>query len=218
MIKTILCFGDSNTWGFDPVATATAPYPRRHSWSRRWTGVLATDLGDDYRVIEEGQNGRTTVHEDPLMPYTNGKDYLPVCLESHKPIDLIVLMLGTNDLKTKFNLSAGEIASGAGMLVQMIRQSVAGPNDQAPKVLLVAPPVIGDLSGLLDLREKFTGAREKSLQFPGAYQAVADDLECAFLNPQTHLETSQIDGLHLEESEHRKLGDIIAQTIKEIDL
>ena len=93
-MKTILCFGDSNTWGFDPVGII-APHPIRHPLDVRWTGLLAKELGTDFRIIEEGQNGRTTVHEDPLNVCRNGIEYLPACLESHKPIDIVVLMLGS---------------------------------------------------------------------------------------------------------------------------
>ena len=150
------------------------------------------------------------------MPNTNGGIYLPACLESHKPIDLVVLMLGTNDLKAKFNLSAGEIASGAGLLARSILKSEAGPEGRAPKVLLVTPPVIEDMSGLPDLAEKFAGAREKSLRFPEAYEAVAKELGCEFLNTQSLIETSKIDALHLEESEQGKLGEAIAAAVKGI--
>jgi lysophospholipase L1-like esterase len=216
MMKTILCFGDSNTWGYDPVASESSPFPIRHSVAKRWAGVCAEVLESDYRIVEEGQNGRTTVHDDPLMPHTNGPNYLPACLESHKPIDLVVLMLGTNDLKTKFNLSAGEIASGAGILARSILKSEAGPGGRAPKVLLVTPPVIEDMSGLPELAEKFAGAREKSLKFPEAYEAVAKELGCQFLNTQLIIETSKIDALHLEEGAHEKLGEAIAAAVKGI--
>jgi lysophospholipase L1-like esterase len=110
----VLCFGDSNTWGCDPVATAKSLSPVRHPAEIRWTGVMAMDLGSGYRVIEEGQNGRTTVHEDPTAwASRNAHTYLPSCLESQKPLDLVILMLGTNDLKTMFGLSPSEIASGS---------------------------------------------------------------------------------------------------------
>ena len=110
-MKTILCFGDSNTWGFIPESI-TAPFPARHPHDVRWTGILARELGPNLRVIEEGQNGRTTVHDDPFAAARNGKLVLPAILESHKPLDLVVLMLGTNDLKNVFGVSPGEIAMG----------------------------------------------------------------------------------------------------------
>ncbi len=213
-MKTILCFGDSNTWGFDPVATSSSPYPMRHAPDVRWTGVLASELGQEYRVIEEGQNGRTTLHEDPIMGHRNGRVYLPPCLESHKPIDLVVLMLGTNDLKTMFNLPAGEIAAGVGILAKLILQSESGPKAAAPKLLIVCPPVVLDTPHLPDLAEKFVNAAPKSKRFPSYYQAVAALLGCAFLNAQDHVSTSPLDGLHLEAPEHAKLGKAMAVVVK----
>ena len=179
-MKTILCFGDSNTWGYDPAATATAPFPIRHPHDVRWTGILSAELGADWRVIEEGQNGRTTVHDDPLNVARNGKDYLPACLESHKPIDLVVMMLGTNDLKNTFGVSAGEIATGAAVLVKMILQSDAGLNGQAPRLLLVCPPAIGDMSRATDIAEKMIHAVAKSQALPKRYAAVAAQFGCAY--------------------------------------
>ena len=120
-MKTILCFGDSNTWGFDPDATASSPYPIRHAHDVRWTGVLARELGQEFHVIEEGQNGRTTVHEDPIVQHRNGRTYLPPCLESHKPIDLVVLMLGTNDLKAMFHLRGGRGVAGEDIAAERCR-------------------------------------------------------------------------------------------------
>jgi lysophospholipase L1-like esterase len=137
-MKTILCFGDSNTWGFDPTSITTA-FPARHPIDVRWTGVLARELGPDFRIIEEGQNGRTTVHHDPFNVARRGLDYLPACLESHKPIDLVVMMLGSNDLKAVFNVPPSEVASGAGVLARMIVTSQAGPDNRAPQLLLLCP-------------------------------------------------------------------------------
>lgn len=99
-MKTIVCYGDSNTWGYDPVTMDRLPI------TQRWTGVLAQELGAGYRVIEEGLNGRTTVWDDPIEGYKNGKEYLIPCLETHRPIDLITILLGTNDLKMRFSVSA----------------------------------------------------------------------------------------------------------------
>lgn len=214
-MTTVLCFGDSNTWGFDP-AFITAPFPRRHPLGVRWTSLLATDLGENFRVIEEGQNGRTTVHEDPLNVARNGKEYLPACLESHKPLDIVVMMLGTNDLKSYYNLPAGEIANGAGMLARMILGSNAGPNNKPPKLLLVCPPKVGDLSHLPDLEAKIPDGNARSTQFPRYYEALAAALGCAYLNSQDVVETSHVDGIHLDASEQPKLAAAIAKKIREM--
>jgi lysophospholipase L1-like esterase len=109
-VRTVLCFGDSNTWGYDPASGDRFPP------DVRWTGVMARSLGDGYRVIEEGLNGRTTRWDDPIEDGRNGLAYLAPCLESHSPLDMVLIMLGTNDLKRRFNLSASDIAESAGTL------------------------------------------------------------------------------------------------------
>lgn len=215
-MKTILCFGDSNTWGYDPAATAAAPFPIRHPHDVRWTGILARELGDEWRVIEEGQNGRTTVHDDPFNVARNGKEFLPACLESHKPIDIVVMMLGTNDLKNMFSVSPGEIATGASVLANMILQSNAGLNGKAPRLLLVCPAAIGDMSRAPEIAEKFSDAKARSQALPKRYEAVAAQLGCAYLNSQEVVEPSPLDGIHLEAGEHTKLGKAIAAAVKKM--
>jgi lysophospholipase L1-like esterase len=215
-MKNILCFGDSNTWGFDPASMTGSPYPIRFAPDVRWTGVLARELGADFRVIEEGQNGRTTVHEDPIMGHRNGSVYLPACLESHKPLDLVVLMLGTNDLKCFLNLTPAEIASGAGVLVKMILQGESGPKARAPKVLLLCPPATGDMSAVPDLAEKFKGADVRSRRFPTYYENIAAQHGIAYLNTQDIVAASPQDGLHLEASEHEKLGKAVADVVRSV--
>ena len=208
-MKTVLCFGDSNTWGYDP-ASITEPYPRRHPLEVRWTGVLAQGLGPKCRVIEEGQNGRTTVHEDPLNIARKGSDYLPACLESHKPIDLVVMMLGSNDLKAAFNMTPVDIATGAGVLARMILSSTAGPNNKPPKLLLVCPPPVGDMSHLPELAARIPNGAERSALFPRYYSALAASLGCEFLNSQDIVKPSRLDALHLDADEHLKLGTAMA--------
>ena len=218
-MKTVLCFGDSNTWGYDPDASLASPFPIRHPHDVRWTGVLARELGPGWRVIEEGQNGRTTVFEDPHTPHRKGLDYLPAALESHKPLDAVVLMLGTNDLKVIFSAPANQIAEGAGVLAKMILTSDAGPavpapqTPRAPKLLLVAPPAAGPFALLPDLDEKFAGAEAKAKRFPMLYRRLADTLGCAFLNAQDHVQTSRMDGLHFDAASHLALGRAITSAV-----
>jgi len=133
-MKSVLCYGDSNTWGAD--ASTGGRFPR----DVRWTGVLQRELGAEYAVIEEGLGGRTTVWDDPIEGHKNGKTYLIPCLPSHRPRDLVVLMLGTNDLKHRFSLTAFDIAAGIGTLIDMILTSRCGPANGAPQVLLLTPP------------------------------------------------------------------------------
>jgi lysophospholipase L1-like esterase len=205
-MKRILCYGDSNTWGYDPVTND------RLAKDTRWTGVLSRALGDNFEIIEEGLGGRTTVWDDPIEGYKNGKEYLIPCLESHRPLDLVVLMLGTNDLKKRFSLSAFDIAEGAKVLVSIIQESKAGINGCSPQVLLLAPPPTVKLS---DYTEMFEGAGRKSKQFSAQYKRVAREMECAFLDTATIIVSSPLDGIHLEAGEHQKLGQALAMKVKE---
>lgn len=211
--KTILCFGDSNTWGWNPRTM------ERFAPAERWPGVLQERLGGGYLVIEEGLNGRTTVFDDPLEPHRNGSAYLPACLQSHKPIDLVILMLGTNDLKTRFSASSFEIANGAGRLIEIMAASAAGRAGGAtPEVLLLAPPPIGDVSAFGGDDPAFAGselawegAREKSLAFARQYRRVAEAYGCRFFDTASVVETSSIDGIHWEAHSHRALGEALAE-------
>lgn len=212
-MKNILCFGDSNTWGFIPESI-TESFPRRHPHDVRWTGVLARELGEGFRIIEEGQNGRTTVHDDPFALVRNAKAVLPAILESHKPLDLVVLMLGTNDLKNVFGVSPAEIAVGAKILAQTILSSDAGLSAKPPRLLLLCPPTIGELSHLPDLEAKLTNAQARSQQLPKHYEAVAAALGCAYLNTQEIITPSPVDGIHLDAAAHQKLGQAVAAKIK----
>ena len=131
-MRTILCYSDSNTWDYEPATG------NRFSEDVRWPGTLARELGGGFRVIEEALNGRTTVREDPVEEYKNGKDYLRPCLESHGPLDLVIIALGVNDLKARFFASASDAADGAGVLVSIVQRSGVGPDGHALAVLLVA--------------------------------------------------------------------------------
>lgn len=212
-MKTVLCFGDSNTWGYDPDASAASPFPLRHAPNVRWTGVLARALGAEWRVIEEGQNGRTTVFPDPTNPHRIGRDYLPATLESHKPLDVVVLMLGTNDLKAVFSAPAGQIAEAVSVLAKIILTSDTGPGAGAPQLLLVAPPAIGSFAHLPDLEEKFAGAEAKARRFAELYRRAAETLGCGFLNAQEYTCPSPADGLHLAAASHGALGAAIAAEV-----
>ncbi|AFZ30446.1 lipolytic protein G-D-S-L family [Gloeocapsa sp. PCC 7428] len=207
MMKTILCFGDSNTWGWNP--TTQQRFPR----DVRWPGVLQQQLGNEYYIIEEGLCGRTTLRKDLFERYTNGKEYLIPCLSSHKPIDLVAIMLGTNDLKKRFGLSAFDIAKGTGILVNIVQRSKTGPNSSAPKVLLMAPPPIGKIA---NERGLFKGAEPKSKQFGELYMQVALRCGCAFFDTAEIIRSSDVDGIHLEASDHLKLGTKVASIIDEI--
>ena len=205
-MRTVLCYGDSNTWGYEPATGNRFPE------DVRWPGVLAHELGDDFRVIEEALNGRTTVRDDPVEEYKNGKDYLRPCLESQAPLDLVIIALGVNDLKARFFASASDAADGAGVLVSIAQRSGVGPGGNSPAVLLVAPPPVGHLT---ELAQMFAGAGEKSKGFSRQYRRVAQKYGCRLLDAGEVVQASDRDGIHLEAAEHRKLGEDIATSVKE---
>lgn len=206
-MKRILCYGDSNTWGYNPVTQG------RYDKYERWTGQLSLALGVDYDVIEEGLGGRTTVWDDPIEGYRNGYDYLVPCLESHKPLDLVILALGVNDLKMRFSLSAYDIAEGVGVLARVVQKSEAGHANGTPQILLLAPPPLGKLTAYAEM---FAGAEPKSRKLAGHYARVAAELGCSFLDTAEVIVPSDSDGVHYEKSEHAKLGQAVANYVKGI--
>lgn len=206
-MKTIVCFGDSNTWGYDPASSGRFPA------DQRWTGVLQAVLGSDYKVIEEGLNGRTTTVDDPIYPHRNGLDYLPPCLESHAPFDLVTIMLGTNDLKKRFNRSASDIAESAGILADIARRTPSGPNGRPPKVLLIAPPPV---TRLTELAEMFEGAEDKSSRFAHFYKGRAERYNVAFFDAGSVIRCSDLDGIHFEQAEHATLGRALADVVRSL--
>jgi lysophospholipase L1-like esterase len=206
-MKRILCYGDSNTWGSDPLTG------ERLDDQTRWTRVMAGALGPDYEVIEEGLSGRTTVWDDPIEGYKNGYTYLLPCLETHRPLDLVVIMLGTNDLKKRFSLTAYDIAQGAGVLVAAVQKSSVGREAKAPPVLLMAPPPVGRLT---DYAEMFEDSLEKSRKLGERFRQVAEESGCAFLDTSTVIVSSKIDGIHFDPQQHTQLGNAVAGIINSL--
>jgi lysophospholipase L1-like esterase len=175
--------------------------------------VLQERVGPEYYVIEEGLNGRTTVWDDPVhgdRHKRNGIMYLVPCLESHAPVDLIVLMLGTNDLKAKFSVTAIDIAQCIESLLETIQSSGCGPEDGPPKVLLVASSPLGNLT---EYAETFTGGAEKSRKLGAYYRTVAESHCCSFLDAGSAIDVSNLDGLHLDPEAHRELGRRVADVV-----
>jgi lysophospholipase L1-like esterase len=211
-MKNILCYGDSNTWGYNPDTKDRFPA------DIRWTGVLKRELGEGYRILEEGLNGRTTVWEDPIGGHKNGKTYLIPCLESHRPLDLVIIMLGTNDLKSIYSLSAYDIASGAAVLVDIVLKSDAGYNGKAPKLLLVSPPLVGDSIRHSWLAEMFCYERSvnTSREFARYYKQFADELGCEFMDAALIITPSPLDAVHFDAEEHQKFGKVIKEKVIQI--
>ena len=209
-MKTILCYGDSNTYGYNPVTGGRWPE------DIRWTGRLQQLLGDEYKVIEEGCNGRTTMYKVPGEGWKSGLEYLKPCLNSHKPVDAVVMMLGTNDLKMDFGLCTEEIAAGAERLVQEICDFAAEKQKFCPKIILMSPPEIGKNISKLTFGDHFDdSAITRSKEFPACYKAVADRNGCIFLDAAQAAKPSEEDALHLMPEEHKSLAEAVYTCIKE---
>lgn len=195
----ILCYGDSNTWGSEP-GTDT-----RFGRKVRWPGVLQEQLGREYRIIEEGLGGRTTVFDDPLSEHRNGKVYFQPCLESHQPLDIVIIMLGTNDVQTRFSASAVEIAWGMEILVGMAKVFTL-------TVLVIAPPNLARIPAAEE--GAYRDAAEKMRRLPALYQDIAEANNCLFLDASRVIVSSDVDGIHFDAGEHRKLGEAVAEVIR----
>ncbi len=210
-MKSVLCFGDSNTYGTPPMRSREEE--GRFDAKTRWPGVMRKTLGHAWHVIEEGLPGRTTIRDDLIEgTFKNGRRYLAACLESHRPLDVIVLTLGTNDLKARFGAPPEDIAAGIDILSGIIK---ATPNGGRPpaRLLIVCPPPIR-LVGFLGTM--FAGGVEKSQALPTLYATVARRHGADFLDAGTLVEVSPVDGIHYAEAAHRTLGETIAAKVQEM--
>lgn len=210
-MKTVLCYGDSNTYGYNP--SNGLRYPQEV----RWTGRLQNLLGNGYRIIEEGCNGRTTVFDDPQEGWKNGMGYLRPCLNSHKPVDIVILMLGSNDLKETFHASARQIADGAGALVEVIEDFTREKQGFEPQIILVSPPEIGEGIVFSPFRGSFSAdAVSRSREFPRWYAKIAEKYQCIFFNAADYIQPSQTDSLHLAPEGHARLAEELSKAIKSL--
>ena len=204
----ILCFGDSNTWGYIPGTG------ERYPVNIRWTGILQNKLGNNYWVVEEGLNGRTTVIDDPKKPYRNGKEYLLPCILSTNPIDLVILFLGTNDLKERLNRTPNQIANGAFELVQLINKVGQNRNGSPPQIILVSPPIINET--VPGVKKNYLGAEEKSKRLASLYEKVANKTNSIFVNSALFADPSEVDGYHFNKQAHKKVAETLYNKIKNI--
>ena len=177
----------------------------------RWPGIAAKAL-PGWELIEEGHPGRTTVHDDPVEgPHRNGLRILPALLETHRPIDLVLFMVGTNDLKGRFSVNAADIAVSLEKLVSVVRTSTAGPWGRAPDVLLVAPPPIVEVGCLAEM---FAGGAAKSELMGARIADAAARAGVPFVDAGAHIQVSEIDGIHYDMATHHVLGQVLAETVK----
>lgn len=195
----ILCFGDSLTWGLDPGAG------RRHGEDTRWPCVMQQALGPGVRALEEGQGGRSTVFDDPDSEVDkNGARALPVLLSTHQPLDLVILMLGANDLKPGICGDPQAAADGMERLVHLIRSHPWHASCAAPRILIVSPPHFRMTATSAPPR---MGRRiEDSHRLAPLYAAIAAREACGFFDAAGVAQASDVDGVHLEAADTRAIG------------
>lgn len=208
-MKNILCFGDSNTWGYVPDVRT------RYSEKERWPRLMASALGEDYYVIEEGLNGRTTAFSDCLEPYRNALDYIAPCILTHAPLDFIIIMLGTNDTKIRYQVCADEITTGMKNLVKKLLFYY--PTEKypvLPEILIAAP---GPLIPNKEHTSFDSSSAEKLRELPSKYEALAKELGCLYFNTQTILTEKDLggDGIHLTKEGHSKLAAAFTSIIQD---
>lgn len=200
-MKTILCYGDSLTWGVD------ADSGTRHAYEDRWPSVLQKALGHGVRVIAEGLNGRTTVYDDYTADCDrNGARVLPTLLQTHAPIDLVIILLGTNDLKPVFANNAVIVGHGIKRLVEIIRHH-AWPMalESEPDILIVSPPPLCETDDPL-LGPMFAGRLDEAQNLASVYRDLADELGCGFFDASSVARTTPVDGVHMDAENTRAVG------------
>lgn len=206
-MKRILCFGDSNTYGFKPDGSG------RFDENTRWTAIVQHRLGENYQIIEEGLCGRTTIFEDELRPNRRGVDLIGTLVESHNPIDILVVMLGTNDCKARYRATAEIIARGMEQVVTRARLKAS----KEMQVLVISPILLGRGVGEKGYDVEFDRQSElESAGLAGEYESLADRNGYYFLDASQYAEPSTIDREHLDEVGHEKLADAIYNKLKEI--
>ena len=220
--KRILVFGDSNSWGWIPQATGVPSerYPPEQQWPRVMQGLLGTD----YEVVIDALSGRTTDAPDPGAPMTgaalDGSAYLPAAIAAHFPLDLVVIMLGTNDTKAVFKRSPFQIALGAGKLVGIVQSSgnmFGGGwySYPAPRVLLVAPPPLGKQTVLAETFKGDVGV-ERSKGLAAVYRKIAEAAGVNYFDAASAIQTDGSDGVHFSGETQRKLGAAITEQVRAV--
>lgn len=207
-MKSVLCYGDSLTWGYDPVNLG------RHAYEDRWTSVLQKSLGHGVRVLAEGLNGRTTAYDDNLADCDrNGARMLPSVLETHKPLDLVVVMLGTNDMKRGIAGTAILAVNGMKRLVKLVRNHDWGFDFEGPEILVVSPPPVCETANA-SFAAMFRGAIEESAMLASMYRDMADELGCGFFDAGSVAQTTPLDGIHLDAENTRAVGRGLEPTVR----
>ncbi|MBQ6388543.1 MAG: HAD-IA family hydrolase [Mogibacterium sp.] len=207
---TVLCYGDSNTYGYDTMTGGRYPY------EKRWTTILADLLGDRYEVIPEGLNGRTTAYDRPGAGWKNGVSSFVACLGTHKPVDYLVIMLGTNDCNAGLDLSAQAIAKGMENLVCLAEEKSPELQGYIPEIIVTAPAAIqGNIEESPFAYALSQESVSKSFELGELYREIADRHLCKSLDATTSAEVSSYDCEHLTEQGHRQLAELMCAKIRE---
>ncbi len=210
-MRSVLCFGDSNTHGQMPGGTPLD----RFGPEQRWPGVMGRELGPRWHIVEEGLSGRTTVRDDPIEgAHKNGRTYLTPCIQSHTILDIVIVMLGTNDLKVRFNQPPSEVAMGLGCLIYDIKELSPGPGGTIPEIMIVAPPPM--LDDIKEWESIFKGAQEKSRKLALEFEIIADSLEVHFFDAGSVVACDPRDGFHIGGQAHENLGVALAREVEAI--
>lgn len=206
---SVLCYGDSNTYGYDP--NNGGRYPKEV----RWTTILQNKLGQDYEVYVEGLNGRTTAYDRPDGAWKNGLSYLTACIASHKPLDYIVFMLGTNDCNCDLNLSSKDICLGMEKLIETVEVEITNIQEKMPKIIVAVPAAIADDYKSSPFAYQLNDESiVKSKQIAPLYKELCEKHNCIYLDA-SNLEVSPIDSEHLTIESHNKLACMLEKTIKD---
>ena len=213
MKKHIVCLGDSNTHGYCADPADCADGGARFNENERWTCLLQKALGEEYLVLEEGLSGRTTVFSDPLHEAMPALDVAYPILMSHEPVDLLVIMLGTNDTKERFCVNPACIARGLERLVDKCK-CIPCWGDHKPNILLIAPPHIGDKMEQSEVMPAMgLGCAAKSRELAKHYAVVAQNQGCAFLDAEGVAEFNEVDYMHLTKKGHAQLAAKLAHIV-----
>ncbi|GLS29700.1 Lysophospholipase L1 [Mesorhizobium albiziae] len=207
-MKTVLCYGDSLTWGYDAVG------PGRHALADRWPSVLQAALGTGVQVIAEGLNGRTTAFDDNLAGEDrNGVRTLPTLLGTHSPLDLVIILLGSNDMKPWIHGNPLAAKQGMARLVNIVRGHAYPLEAEAPQVLLVSPPAVSRTENA-EFAGMFAGGDAASRHLAGLYSELADEAGCGFFDAGSVAETTPVDGVHLDAENTRAIGAALAPLVR----
>ncbi len=207
-MKHILVYSDSISWGIIPMSR------NRFDFHQRWPGILENNLnklGKDIRIIEDCLNGRRTMYEDPIRPGRNGLMGLSQCIEINSPLELVILMLGTNDFQANHEHTAQDAAKGMKALINEIRQTSLEPGMLMPEILVIAPPPILEPKG--DIAIKFKDGNKKCIGLAKVYEQLCIEQKCSFFDAGKITTSSKVDGVHFDLDQHLVFGNAISEYV-----